>query len=286
MVSRAAVQEQLKRLDESMKTARDTMREQISSIKESINFFSKFKEDSLDVANKSFAAARQQLEASLALAKAGATIEEIDTPELANAIGILKQDRASFFSSRKDFEIEKAETASKLQELSLAGTSKADQTIDLLTQQLTVMQQQYDAETLQLNAMLEFINFQGGISNVSETVSRISDSELQKLAFSSVKALNEAERVQRNTAFNGAVQFAFPAGQNESADAQDRARLNQFNVFKSQVKGSSQDVSSDILAELKNMKTELKNSKEETSKLFTLLNNVTRGGFAMKTEAA
>ena len=125
----------------------------------------------------------------------------------------------------------------------------------------------------------------GGISNTSETVSRLTDSELDRIAFGSVKALNEAERVQRNTSFNGSVQFAFPAGQNQSADAQDRARLSQFNVFKGQVQGG-QDLSSDILTELKNLKTELKNNKEETNKLYTILNNVTRGGYAMQTQAA
>ena len=283
--ARAVVQEQLKRVDESMKTARDTLREQISGIKESINFFDKFKQDAVDVSNNSFAAAKEQLNASIQLAKAGAAIELIDTPELANAINTLKQDRSSFAESRKTFELEKAETAAKLKELSQVGTSKADQTIDLLTEQLGVMQRQYDVEARNLNAMLEFINFQGGVVNVSETASRLSDAELNQLASSSVKSLNQAERIQRNTTFNGSVQFPSPVGQNQSADAADSARLNQLNVFKAQVSGG-QDISSDILTELKNLKKESGSTKEEVNKLFNLFNNVTSGGSAMKTVTA
>ena len=62
-------------------------------------------------------------------------------------------------------------------------------------------------------------------------------------------------------------------------------RLNNFSILKGKTK-SGGDVSSDIVAELKALKTEIKNNKEETNKLFNLMNNVTNGGYAIKTVAA
>jgi len=111
-----------------------------------------------------------------------------------------------------------------------------------------------------LNATLEFIKFQSGQSNISETASRLSDEELARQAAAQLKALNEAERVQRNTSFNGAVQFAFPKGTNESADAADRARLSQLDVFKSMMADPAMSVSSafsDLTEAARNLADEL-----------------------------
>ena len=111
-----------------------------------------------------------------------------------------------------------------------------------------------------LNATLEFIKFQSGQSNISETASRLSDEELARQAAAQLKALNEAERVQRNTSFNGAVQFAFPKGTNQSADAADRARLSQLDVFKSMMADPAMSVSSafsDLTEAARNLADEL-----------------------------
>lgn len=283
--AKSAVEEQLSRLTESMRTARSMVQDQLSAVTESIRFFDRFKEDSLEVANKSFFAAKEQLDASIALAKAGATVQEIDTPELANAISTLKRDRSDFFATRKEFEKDKAETAQKLAELSSIGKDASTQQIDLLTEQLEVMQATFDVETRSLNGLLEFINFQGNVENPAESVTRLSDDALSKFASDSIKSLNLNERIQRNTSFNGSVQFPFPAGTNESADNADRARVQTLSTFQSNAK-SGGDVSSDILTELRNLKKEISGNKEATDQLYKLMNNVTRGGRAMQTQAA
>lgn len=111
-----------------------------------------------------------------------------------------------------------------------------------------------------LNATLEFIKFQSGQSNISETATRLSDEELARQAAAQLKALNEAERVQRNTSFNGSVQFAFPKGTNQSADAADRARLSQLDVFKSMMADPAMSVSSafsDLTEAARNLADEL-----------------------------
>ena len=95
----------------------------------------------------------------------------------------------------------------------------------------------------ELNATLEFIKFQSGQINAPETASRLSNTELEKQAAAQLKALNQAERIQRNTSFNGSVQFPFPPGQNESADNADRARLSVLDDFKNKMVNVSDGVS-------------------------------------------
>ena len=186
--ARSAVQEQLRRLDESMKNASDMFKEQISAVDAAVSFFSKFKEDALAVSNSSFAASRAQLDASIALAKSGADLSEIDTPELAKAIDTLKQDRSNFFADRKSFELDKAATAQQIETLSLVGQDKARQTIDILSDQLTMMQQSYDVQVQQLNGTLQFIDFQAGLGGVpGGNPSLIGDAELAKLTSNSLK---------------------------------------------------------------------------------------------------
>lgn len=273
--AKSVVEEQISRLDESMRNARDMIRDQISGVRESINFFSKFREDALEVSNSSFAASKAQLEASISLIRAGAELDQIDTPELAKAIDTLKQDRSQFFSTSKEFELDKARTAQKIEELSLVGTSRADQTISLLTDQLGVMQATYDLQAKRLNGTLDFINFQGGVS-ASADPSRLSDTDLGVFAANSLESLNQAERIRRNTSFNGSVQFAFPAGTNESADAADAARLRQLNTFVSQAQGSN--ITSDLKEELAQLKREIAESKQATENMFNLFLNMTDNG--------
>ncbi|MCB0250044.1 MAG: hypothetical protein KDI07_15825 [Anaerolineae bacterium] len=282
--ARSAVQEQLRRLDESMRSASDMFKEQISAVDAAVGFFSKFKEDALAVSNSSFAASRAQLDASIALAKSGADLSEIDTPELAKAIDTLKQDRSNFFADRKSFELDKAATAQQIETLSLVGQDKAQQTIDILTDQLTMMQQSYDVQVQQLNGTLQFIDFQSGLGAVpGGNPSLIGDAELAKLAAKSLGVLNENERIQRNTTFNGAVQFAFPTGQNQSADALDRARVSSLNDFIG--KTSGQDITSTLQAELKELRKQTESNSKITQRLYDLMHGVTEGGRAMKTEA-
>lgn len=283
--ARSAVQEQLRRLDESMQSASGMLKEQISAVDASINFFSRFKEDALAVSNSSFAASRAQLEASIALAKSGADLSEIDTPELAKAIDTLKQDRSNFFADRKSFELDKAATAQQIETLSLVGQDKAQQTIDILSDQLTIMQQSYDVQIKQLNGTLQFIDFQAGLGAVPGGVpSLVSDADLAKLAAKSLGVLNENERIQRNTTFNGSVQFAFPAGQNQSADALDRARVSSLNDFIGKTSGGS-DITSTMQAELKELRKQTERNSAVTQRLYDLMHGVTEGGRAMKTEA-
>lgn len=112
----------------------------------------------------------------------------------------------------------------------------------------------------ELNATLEFIKFQSGQTNISETASRLSDAELAKQAAAALKGVNEAERIQRNTTFNGSVQFAFPVGTNQSADAADKARLSQLDVFKSMMADPAMSVSSafsDLTDAARNLADEL-----------------------------
>lgn len=280
--AKSVVEEQVRRLDESMRNARDMIRDQISGVRESVNFFSKFKEDAIEIANSSFAASKAQLDASLSLARAGADIDQIDTPELANAINTLKQDRSNFFSSRKEFELDKAQTAQTLRELSLTGTSKADQTIDLLTNQLNVMQDTFDLESRQLNATLDFINFQGGVGGLTGAPSGLNDADLERLAANSLKSLNLAERIQRNTSFNGSVQFPFPTGTNESADAADARRLRQLNNFVAQSAGGG-DVTADLKTELSELKKQITENKEISEKMYDFFLNLTPDGRSLRT---
>lgn len=283
--ARSAVQEQLRRLDESMQSASGMLKEQISAVDASISFFSKFKEDALAVSNSSFAASRAQLEASIALAKSGADLSEIDTPELAKAIDTLKQDRSNFFADRKSFELDKAQTAQQIDTLSLVGQDKAQQTIDILSDQLTMMQQSYDVQVQQLNGTLQFIDFQAGLGAVpGGNPSLIGDAELAKLAAKSLVVLNENERIQRNTTFNGAVQFAFPAGQNQSADALDRARVSSLNDFVGRTSGGN-DITSTMQAELKELRKQTERNSAVTQRLYDLMSDLSGGGRAMKTEA-
>lgn len=94
----------------------------------------------------------------------------------------------------------------------------------------------------ELNATLEFIKFQSGQINAPETASRLSNTELEKQAAAQLKALNQAERIQRNTSFNGSVKFPSPPGQNESADNADRARLSVLDDFKNKMVNVSDSV--------------------------------------------
>lgn len=283
--ARSAVQEQLRRLDESMQSASGMLKEQISAVDAAVGFFSKFKEDALAVSNSSFAASRAQLEASIALAKSGADLSEIDTPELAKAIDTLKQDRSNFFADRKSFELDKAETAQQIETLSLVGQDKAQQTIDILSDQLTMMQQSYDVQVQQLNGTLQFIDFQAGFGAVAGgNPSLIGDAELAKLAAKSLGVLNENERIQRNTTFNGSVQFAFQTGQNQSADALDRARVSSLNDFIGKTSGSS-DITSTMQAELKELRKQTERNNTVTQRLYDLMSDLSGGGRAMKTEA-
>ena len=230
-------------------TAAGLVRDQLSAIREANDFFSKFKEDALELAGMNFTAARQQVQVATELARAGAAIELIDTPELAKAIETLKEDRSAFFSSRFDFEKERAQTVSEIEKLSLSGQDNAREQIDILTSQLTVLEQTLSVQESTLNAIT-------GAQTGATPAGALSDTELQAQLGGARRSAFEALRIQSQTSFNGSVRFADAFGTNQSADA---AALRQFGSILSPQAAPTQN------AVIESLRTELKELRKATT---------------------
>lgn len=249
---------------------------QIANIKQASDFFDQFKSAALDLAGTNFTAARQQVAIATQLARAGASIELIDTPELAQAIGALKEDRSQFFSSRKEFEQERARTVSEISELSLSGKSNAEKQLDVLTSQLSVLEK----SLLIHETTLSRIDTTQGLPGAAGT---LSDAELVAQQQQAGRGLFESLRIQAGTTFNGSVQFADAFGRNESADAQALSRFGSL-VNPTAPAGAQSQAVQELRQEIKELREQLQASGNTQNNLFNLFNNLARGGDSLRVQ--
>lgn len=266
------VREQLNRLGESYRDAQSFIRDQIDAVKEANKFFDGLKNDFIEISTSSRAAAHEQLNAALELAKSGADISLIDTPELANAIMTLKDDRTDLFSTREAFEMDRASAANKILELSRLGVTHSDETLNTLKEQLDVMKSSFEVQEQLLNAQLRF----SGVNDAS----LLSDSELTGSASGAFKSLIENLAIQAGTSFKGSVRFPDPRPGGDF-DVIKNKFTSQFNSL-IPTTGTSFNFS-DMAQALKEMKDELAKIKTSSEKTANVLSTVTRDGRAMQT---
>ena len=266
------VREQLNRLGESYREARSFIKDQIDAVKEANKFFAGLKNDFLEISTSSRSAAHEQLNAAIELAKSGTDISLIDTPELANAIRTLKDDRTDLFSTREAFEMDRADAANKILELSRLGVTHSDETLNTLKEQLDVMKSSFEVQEQLLNAQLRF----SGVNDAS----LLSNSELTGSASDSFKRLIENLAIQAGTSFNGSVRFPDPRPGGDF-DAIKNRLTSQFNSL-IPTTGTSFNFS-DMAQALKEMKDELAKIKTSSEKTASVLSTVTRDGRAMQT---
>ena len=271
--SRAQVQsifqEQLSRLSENFSRLTDGIKNSISEIGIASKFFAGLKDSFIAIQSTSRASALTQISVATELAKAGADIKLIDTPELSNAIGRLKNTTDEIFSSRRDFELAKAEGANQIKSLSDIGITKADETLSVLKDQLEVQQKSFVLQEQQIKQALVFA---GGGADL------ISNNALASQGSKSLSALIQSSAIQMGTSFLGSVRFPDPA---------QFTKLQ--NQLRTKISGASTDSSMDfsaLLTEIKNLRQEIKSVKDATEGTNNLLNSVTRGGRAMSTTPA
>lgn len=268
---RSITQEQISRTNQAV----SLLSEQLHNIEAASSFFDQFKEDALELAGTNFTAAREQVNAATLLARAGASIELIDTPELAQAIEKLKEDRSAFFSTRKEFEQERARTVSEIEELSLSGRDNAQVQIDLLTDQLNTLDKILAVQQQTL------INIDGATGAPLDP-SRLSDTDLQAQSSRAGRGLFEALRAQAGTTFNGAVRFADPFGQNESADAQALARFGNLLSPQALPGGAQSEAINALKDQIKELKQQLTTTATAQTNLFNLLAPIARDGDSLR----
>lgn len=268
---RSITQEQIARTNQAV----SLLSGQLQNIEAASNFFDQFKEDALELAGTNFTAAREQVRAATLLARAGASIELIDTPELAQAIEKLKEDRSSFFSTRKEFEQERARTVSEIEELSLSGKDNAQQQIDLLTDQLNTLDKMLAVQQQTLLTIDE-------VNSIPVDPLRLSDEELQAQSAQARRGLFESLRIQSGTTFNGSVQFASPFGQNESADAQALARFGNLLTPQAATGGAQSEAINALKDQIKELKQQLTTTANAQTNLFNLLAPLARDGDSLR----
>lgn len=268
---RSITQEQIARTNQAV----SLLSGQLRNIEEASNFFDQFKEDALELAGTNFTAAREQVNAATLLARAGASIELIDTPELAQAIEKLKEDRSAFFSTRKEFEQERARAVSEIEELSLSGKDNAQQQIDLLTDQLNTLDKML---AVQQQTLITIDDATGAPLDPS----RLSDEELQAQSRQAGRGLFESLRVQAGTTFNGAVRFADAFGQNESADAQALARFGNLLTPQAATGGAQSEAINALKDQIKELKEQLTTTANAQTNLFNLLAPLARDGDTLR----
>lgn len=264
------VKEQLSRLGESYREAQSFIKDQIDAVKEANRFFERLRTDFLEISTSSRAAAHEQLKAAIELAKSGADISLIDTPELTNAIRTLKDDRTDLFSTREAFEMDRASAANKILELSRLGVTRSDETLNTLKDQLDVMKSSFEVQEQMLNAQLRFT----GVNDAS----LLGDQELTGSATGAFNNLIENLAIQAGTSFNGSVRFTNPGSE---LDAIKSRFTSQFNAL---VPTSAANFDfSDMAQAIKEMKEELAKIKTSSEKTANVLSTVTRDGRAMQT---
>lgn len=145
-----------KQINEAISQGESFINDQIRAAEAGFSFINSLKESVADISTTSRAASKAQLDAAIQLVRITGDIKKVDTPELKNAIELLKEERTDLFSNRKDFSKDQADTARKINELAALGQSKTDETIKTLQDQLAALKDILVGQELQTRLQLEF----------------------------------------------------------------------------------------------------------------------------------
>lgn len=149
-----------KKINEAITQADSFINDQIRAAEAGFSFINSLKESVADISTTSRTASKAQLDAAIQLVRITGDIKKVDTPELRNAIELLKEERTDLFSNRKDFAKDQADTARKINELAALGQSKTDETIKTLQDQLSTLKSILGAQELQTRVSLELARSQ------------------------------------------------------------------------------------------------------------------------------
>lgn len=149
-----------KKINEAITQADSFINDQIRAAEAGFSFINSLKESVADISTTSRTASKAQLDAAIQLVRITGDIKKVDTPELRNAIELLKEERTDLFSNRKDFSKDQADTARKINELAALGQSKTDETIKTLQDQLSTLKAILGAQELQTRVSLELARSQ------------------------------------------------------------------------------------------------------------------------------
>ncbi len=145
-----------KQINEAISQGESFINDQIRAAEAGFSFINSLKESVADISTTSRTASKAQLDAAIQLVRITGDIKKVDTPELRNAIELLKEERTDLFSNRKDFSKDQADTARKINELAALGQSKTDETIKTLQDQLVTLKDILVGQELQTRLQLEF----------------------------------------------------------------------------------------------------------------------------------
>lgn len=149
-----------KQINEAITQGESFINDQIKAAQAGFAFIDSLKESVADISTTSRTASKAQLDTAIQLVRITGDIKKVDTPELRNAIELLKEERTDLFSNRKDFSKDQADTARKINELAALGQSKTDETIKTLQDQLVTLKSILGAQELQTRVSLELARSQ------------------------------------------------------------------------------------------------------------------------------
>lgn len=211
-VIEAQAEIRFKQINEAISQGESFISDQIKAAEAGFAFIDSLKESVADISTSSRAASKAQLDSAIKLVKLTGDIKKADTPELRNAIELLKEERTDLFGSRKDFEQDKSQTAQKINELAALGQTKTEETIKTLKEQLDTLKALLGAQELQTRVSLELARSQalgvGANVGASKEESVIAN-ETSGFAQSLLKA-----RLAIVGAFGGSSGVSFNAGDN------------------------------------------------------------------------
>ena len=183
------------------------------------------------------------------------------------------------FGTRRQFEMDRADSANKILEISQTGLESTDASLSVLTQQLDIMQKSYDQQERYFNAILQFTNIAGGQA-INQSL--LSDASLNK---SAMPAFYDYIGKQAYSNSPGADMQRAANGANPGVELAARGLITQFGATQATAQTGSYSFD-DLVNEISSLKTELVKVTKATAETSSLLATVTKGGRAMSTVAA